>query len=87
MAGGKNQSRNHKHEFFYFGYKREEKFMSDTKWVTPKLTCLCRTRPEEAVLQSCKGDTEVLGASDTYQGCYALTAPYTCDCCAGMADS
>lgn len=31
------------------------------KWETPKLICLYRGRPEEAVLQGCKGDSGALG--------------------------
>jgi hypothetical protein len=57
--------------------------MSDTKWETPKLTCLCRTRPEEAVLQVCKGSTATGGASDTFQGCYEYMGEY-CECCVEM---
>lgn len=45
--------------------------MKKKTWQTPKLTILLRTRPEEAVLTSCKtgGDTNLAHPGIDSQGC------------------
>lgn len=47
------------------------------KWETPKLICLYRGRPEEAVLQGCKGGIAAGGPGEVAgQRCVNKTSGY-----------
>jgi hypothetical protein len=57
------------------------------EWRTPELVVLVRGRPEEAVLQQCKGGTHS-GTLALYNGCAAIsTAPYCNVICQSLANS
>jgi hypothetical protein len=45
--------------------------MPKKKWMKPKLIVLIKGRPEEAVLQQCKGDGGWYGATSSENDCLA----------------
>lgn len=59
-----------------------------TEWCTPKLICLYRGRPEEAVLELCKGAEtapQEMNAGPGFLGCYHQDG--FCNCCQSQWDS
>jgi len=60
--------------------------MNKKNWETPRLICLCRSKPEEAVLGACKTiDTDV-GPTGGFDKCCTTGGP-TCDCCESIWSS
>jgi len=53
------------------------------KWIQPELVVLVRRRPEEGILNGCKGYDQG-GADDEYEGCWVVD---TCWACYDYADS
>ena len=62
-----------------------EKTRTEKKWTKPELYILVRNRPEEAVLQTCKGAARS-GPFDTYGQCVWDGSMY-CSDCSGVAPS
>ncbi len=52
--------------------------MEKKMWVTPELIVLVRSKPEEAVLWSCKDIPSSTGEYNVFSGCYGTSAN-TCD--------
>jgi len=58
-------------------------------WKTPELIILVRSKPQEAVLTACKGETIQIGEASSYAGC-AKPGNLGGTCwywCAGLPDS
>ena len=51
-------------------------------WIKPELTVLVRRKPEEGILQACKGYSQT-GADNYFDGCWVVSTCWGCFSTAG----
>lgn len=43
--------------------------MHKKKWVSPEIQILTRSKPEESILEACKGDLNPIGSNQAFGNC------------------
>jgi hypothetical protein len=62
----------------------KERQVAARPWQKPELTVLVRSKPEEAVLRSCKSDTASAGNASAQGNC-TFTICYVCSTAGGVS--